>query len=87
MTSSHQMLAVAFSGVVIISFDGPGQKGERQRWALRIFLALIQKSLSVIGLMPRSDGLPIDLTGLTGVTEGGSGFTDAKIRAAGGVIG
>jgi hypothetical protein len=58
-TSSHQTLAAALSAVVTSSFEGPGQYGGWRRRASITFLASIHVSLSVIGLITRSEGLSL----------------------------
>ena len=59
MTSSHQTLAAALASVVTNSFKLPGQYGARRSQALMIFFALIQLSLSVMGLIPKLEGLSL----------------------------
>ena len=70
MTSSHQTLAAALATVVMSSFDSPGQYGARQRRASMIFLASVQESLSVIVLIPMSEGLSL-MTTSAGAVVGG----------------
>jgi len=53
------MLAAALASVEMSSFDSPGQYGALRRWASIIFLASVQESLSVMFLIPRSEGLSL----------------------------
>ena len=70
MTSSHQTLAAALATVVMSSFDSPGQYGARRRRASMIFLASVQESLSVISLIPMSEGLSLMTASAGGVVGG-----------------
>ncbi len=62
-----------FASVVTSSFDSPGQWGAHHSLALIFFFAFVQLSVSVIGLMPMSDGLSLMVLERTGGTLVGAG--------------
>ena len=62
--------------------SGPGQYGGRRSQASMIFLALIQESLSVISLRPKSDALSLMVTKAGGGAEGvGSGTVGSEDKS------
>ncbi len=84
-TSSHQPLAAALSGVVMNFPSGPDQYGAWRRRASMTFRALIQDSLSLMGLMPKSEGLSLMVTsGVAGVAVAiGAGVVSEELDEAG----
>ena len=74
------MLTVALRSAVTSALGAPGQHGARRRQVSMIFLASVQDSLSVMFLIPMSEGLSLMVTGEgvgVGVGEGTTVVADS----------